>query len=385
MPLDQGSTQVLSALSGNAVMIWMREDGSEVQFPIIAPVTTFGREPSNMIPLNDATVSRFHAKLVYQNGQYVLMDLGSANKTFVNGQEIKEAVLHSGCDIKFAGLRFKFQELRPSAPAYAPPAAAYPSPTPAPSGPRVSPSPSYPPYPPAAAPAAPAQVKGKPKPLIIVGGVFAVLLILVVTFSLMTKSSKPTTPSAQGAKTPVTEPASPALPSSRSSAPVTAPPSGATPATATTPTAPATQPTIPTSAPTSTPSAGAAATSSASPPATMPALPPPSGPPSISRMLDEAAVLQTSGKLRDAKMKYEQVLKLDPTNSRARSHVESLRATIKDAVELHFKNAKQAYDFLRYDEAVDEWNLVLSLADPTDPRYLDSQRGIQQAQARLKR
>src|SRR5487761_2406201 len=111
MPLNEGATQGLSAMTGNAVLIWIREDGSETRFPIIAPVTTIGREPTNMVPVIDTTVSRFHAKLVYQNGQYVLMDLGSANKTYVNGREIKEAVLTPACDIRFAGCRFKFQML----------------------------------------------------------------------------------------------------------------------------------------------------------------------------------------------------------------------------------------------------------------------------------
>jgi tetratricopeptide (TPR) repeat protein len=101
--------------------------------------------------------------------------------------------------------------------------------------------------------------------------------------------------------------------------------------------------------------------------------------------MDDAATLESAGKLREAKQRYEQVLAMDPTNSRARSHLEDLKRQINDAINLHFKNAKQAYDYLRLDEAIDEWNLVLALADPTDSRYVESQRGIQQAQARLKR
>lgn len=101
--------------------------------------------------------------------------------------------------------------------------------------------------------------------------------------------------------------------------------------------------------------------------------------------MDEAAISEASGRLRDARLKYEQALRLEPGNSRARSKIESLKPMIEDAINLHSRNAKQAFDYLRYDEAIDEWNLVISLAEPSDARYVDSQRGIQQAQSRLKR
>jgi pSer/pThr/pTyr-binding forkhead associated (FHA) protein len=49
---------------------------------------TIGREPSNEIPINDAEISRKHARLSMQGGNYVLEDLGSTNGTFVNGQRL---------------------------------------------------------------------------------------------------------------------------------------------------------------------------------------------------------------------------------------------------------------------------------------------------------
>ena len=55
-------------------------------FPINLPVTNLGQSPECQIPLQDPTLSAFHAQLVrYANGLYI-RDLGSASGTWVNGQ-----------------------------------------------------------------------------------------------------------------------------------------------------------------------------------------------------------------------------------------------------------------------------------------------------------
>lgn len=58
---------------------------------------SIGRDSSNEIPVNDAEVSRRHARLSFQGGKYVLEDMGSTNGTFVNGQRLSgPRVLKSG-------------------------------------------------------------------------------------------------------------------------------------------------------------------------------------------------------------------------------------------------------------------------------------------------
>jgi predicted component of type VI protein secretion system len=58
---------------------------------------SIGRDSSNSISVNDAEVSRHHARLNFQGGKYVLDDLGSTNGTFVNGQRLTgPRVLKSG-------------------------------------------------------------------------------------------------------------------------------------------------------------------------------------------------------------------------------------------------------------------------------------------------
>ncbi len=63
---------------------------------------TIGRDPTNSITINDAEISRRHARLSYQGGKYVLEDLGSTNGTFVNGQRLAgPRVLKSGEVVSF--------------------------------------------------------------------------------------------------------------------------------------------------------------------------------------------------------------------------------------------------------------------------------------------
>jgi hypothetical protein len=63
---------------------------------------TIGRDPTNTITINDAEISRRHARLSYQGGKYVLEDLGSTNGTFVNGQRLAgPRVLKSGEVVSF--------------------------------------------------------------------------------------------------------------------------------------------------------------------------------------------------------------------------------------------------------------------------------------------
>src|SRR5215212_8623813 len=49
---------------------------------------TIGRDSTNGIAINDAEISRRHARLTFQGGKYILEDLGSTNGTFVNGQRL---------------------------------------------------------------------------------------------------------------------------------------------------------------------------------------------------------------------------------------------------------------------------------------------------------
>lgn len=57
-----------------------------------------GRDLGNDIVINDAEVSRRHARLVMQGDSFVLEDLGSTNGTSVNGQKLSGPVLLTSGD-----------------------------------------------------------------------------------------------------------------------------------------------------------------------------------------------------------------------------------------------------------------------------------------------
>lgn len=141
---------------------------------------TIGRDSANEIVINDAEVSRRHARLTFQGGKYVLEDLGSTNGTFVNGQRLAgPRVLKPGEVVSFGEqivLVFEASNIDPGATMVSPRAAAVPA----------APRPMIVPPPPpvdyaGSVPASPAPVSGttirRPNPLPIFIGV-GVLLFL---------------------------------------------------------------------------------------------------------------------------------------------------------------------------------------------------------------
>lgn len=58
-----------------------------------------GRDSSSGVAINDAEISRKHARLTFQGGKYVLEDLGSTNGTFVNGQRLASPVVLKPGDV----------------------------------------------------------------------------------------------------------------------------------------------------------------------------------------------------------------------------------------------------------------------------------------------
>jgi predicted component of type VI protein secretion system len=92
---------------------------------------TIGRDSTNEITINDAEVSRRHARLTFQGGKFVLEDLGSTNGTFVNGQRLAgPRVLKAGEVVSFGEqivLVFEASTFDPAATIASPRATAVPS------------------------------------------------------------------------------------------------------------------------------------------------------------------------------------------------------------------------------------------------------------------
>ena len=66
------------------------------RFEFKSSPVALGRDNSNAIRLHDTEVSRRHAELRQEEEAYRIVDLGSANGTYVNGQLTDQGLLHSG-------------------------------------------------------------------------------------------------------------------------------------------------------------------------------------------------------------------------------------------------------------------------------------------------
>jgi signal transduction histidine kinase len=66
------------------------------QFELTDAVVGIGREASNRLRLSDTEVSRRHAEFRQTPAGYRLVDVGSANGSFVNGQAVQDVLLQAG-------------------------------------------------------------------------------------------------------------------------------------------------------------------------------------------------------------------------------------------------------------------------------------------------
>lgn len=64
--------------------------------PLLPTTMSIGREHDNNIELKDPEVARYHARIVYERGQFAIEDLESSTGTFINGQRTRRAQLAEG-------------------------------------------------------------------------------------------------------------------------------------------------------------------------------------------------------------------------------------------------------------------------------------------------
>lgn len=88
-----------------AVLVVNRGPNAGFRFPLHQAVTAAGRDPRSGIFLDDVTVSRHHAEFRLGRGELRVVDIGSLNGTYVNGQPIDSAVLTIGDEIQMGKFR----------------------------------------------------------------------------------------------------------------------------------------------------------------------------------------------------------------------------------------------------------------------------------------
>ena len=69
---------------------------------------TIGRAPDNTLVVDDGRVSRQHARIEHEGGQWRIKDAGSHNGTFVNGARVHAHALHNGDKIVVGSTLLEF-------------------------------------------------------------------------------------------------------------------------------------------------------------------------------------------------------------------------------------------------------------------------------------
>jgi len=78
------------------------------KYPINQGSTLVGRDPGLDVTINEDSVSRRHAELVYDGTSLQIMDLGSTNGTFINDVPVKNKTASHGDVIRFGNIMFKY-------------------------------------------------------------------------------------------------------------------------------------------------------------------------------------------------------------------------------------------------------------------------------------
>jgi hypothetical protein len=97
---DAASEATDKPLGGFPVLIITQGPGSGKKLPLVPITMTLGREHDNNIELKDEEVARYHARISFQAGEYILADLESSSGTWVNDEKITEVALRHGDKVK---------------------------------------------------------------------------------------------------------------------------------------------------------------------------------------------------------------------------------------------------------------------------------------------
>ncbi len=77
--------------------LFLKFDDQVIQeVPLSGGTVTIGRQPDNVLRIDNPAVSGYHAKVYSEGGHYVLEDAESFNGTYVNSQRISKVILKGG-------------------------------------------------------------------------------------------------------------------------------------------------------------------------------------------------------------------------------------------------------------------------------------------------
>jgi hypothetical protein len=102
--------------------------------------------------------------------------------------------------------------------------------------------------------------------------------------------------------------------------------------------------------------------------------------------LYEMALAHVKGdRLVEARRLLQGALRLDPNNGSTQQRLREVEATIQVRADQHMAAGQRAFTYLRFDDAIVEWEQVMSMVPTTDPRYQQAAAGVRRARERLGR
>ena len=95
------------------------EDRILQEFLLSGGTVTIGRQPDNVLRIDNPAVSGHHAKVYAEGDHYVIEDSESFNSTYVNGQRISKVILKDGDNVTIGKHTIEFRdEVHPVAAPY---------------------------------------------------------------------------------------------------------------------------------------------------------------------------------------------------------------------------------------------------------------------------
>ncbi|OKH84013.1 hypothetical protein EB75_05890 [Mycobacterium sp. ST-F2] len=95
-------------LPGSGVLVITRGPGAGGRFLLADDVVDAGRHPDSAVFLDDITVSRHHAEIRWLDDEYWIVDAGSLNGVYVNGNQVQSLPLTTGDEIQIGKFRLTF-------------------------------------------------------------------------------------------------------------------------------------------------------------------------------------------------------------------------------------------------------------------------------------
>ena len=108
-PVQEPQVAGVDALpAGSALLVVKRGPNAGSRFLLDQDTTSAGRHPDSDIFLDDVTVSRRHAEFRREGGEFVVIDVGSLNGTYVNRDRIDEVMLQGGDEVQIGKYRLVY-------------------------------------------------------------------------------------------------------------------------------------------------------------------------------------------------------------------------------------------------------------------------------------